>query len=177
MADRIAVAGDVSVLPRAACRGATGWKPLTQQRPHGLERRLVIGDHIELGAIAGGEEDAATGTRLNDACQCARHLMRAMRKPLAHIERRGAVVHPHDLDPHLCMTRHRNRSAPGCVNFSATYISRTAQKPAMLAKAARRPAQWRTTRTQTAQPRTTQVKIPHTICALATCKPPENCAP
>src|SRR6266487_226365 len=47
----------------------------------------------------------------------------------------------------------------------------------MLARAARRPAQWRTTRTQTAHPSTTQVKMPHTTCALATCRPPENCAP
>src|SRR2546430_13846920 len=47
----------------------------------------------------------------------------------------------------------------------------------MLARAARRPAQWRTTRTQTAHPSTTQVKMPQTTCALATCRPPENCAP
>ncbi len=95
MADRITVAGDVTVLPRAAChgRGATGWKPLPQQCPHGLKRRLVVGDQIELGAIAGGEQDAATGARRHHARQCARHLVRAMGEPLAHVERRGAVVH------------------------------------------------------------------------------------
>src|SRR2546421_660185 len=82
------------------------------------------------------------------------------------VEMRSPVVHADDLDApapgHVRLTRHRNRSAPGCVSLRATYTNSTAPKPAMLARAARRPAQWRTTRTQTAHPSTTHVKMPHT---------------
>src|SRR5258705_12183098 len=163
MANGIPIACDVPVLPRAANRGRPRGRPRAEQRPHRLERGLVVSDQIELGAIAGGKQDSRTRARCHDAGQRARHLVRAVRKTLAHVEWRGAVVHTDDLDPHLCMTRrHRNRSVPGCVSFRATYTRRTAPKPAMLASAARRPAQWRTTRTHTAQPSTTHVKTHQT---------------
>src|SRR6266550_827751 len=181
MADRVTVAGDVSEfagLPLPSARGTDG-QSLAEQRPHRLERRLVTRDQIELGAIAGGEQHATTRAGRHHARERARHFVRAVRKPLSHIQRRGPVVYTNDLDApsHRYGTRHRNRSAPGWVSFSATYTSNTAEKPAILASAARRPAQRRTTRTQTAQPSTTQVKMPHTIWALAAWRSPANCAP
>src|SRR2546428_2365165 len=169
------IARDIAVLARSA--GGDDRQPLPKQRPHRVECRFVVRNQIELRAVAGGKQHTTAGAGCHDPRQRARHFVCAMREALADVEWCRAVIHPHDLDPHLRMTRHRNRSAPGWVSFSATYTSSTAPKPAMLARAARRPAQWRTTRTQTAQPSTTHVKMPHTTCALATCRPPENCAP
>jgi len=59
MTNRITVAGDVPVVARIRRSRGTVWKPLTEQRPHGIERRLVVGDQIELRAIAGGEQNPA----------------------------------------------------------------------------------------------------------------------
>src|SRR6266545_2190771 len=117
MADRVTVAGDVSEfagLPLPSARGTDG-KPLAEQRPHRLERRLVARDQIELGAIAGGEQHPTTRAGRHDTRERTRHFVRAVRKPLSYIQRRGPVVYANDLDApsHLYVTRHRNRSAPG----------------------------------------------------------------
>ncbi len=121
MADRVAVAGNVPVFARASPCGSDG-QPLGEQRPHRLERRLVVGDQIELGPITGGKQHPTPGAGRHDTRKRARHFVRPVRKPLAHVERRGPVVYANDLDAtsHLRVTRHRNRPAPGWVSFSAT---------------------------------------------------------
>src|SRR6266550_539475 len=116
----VAVTRDVTVLARAG--GRRRRKSLAEQRPHRLERRLVVRDQIEFGPVAGGQQHPAAGAGSHHACQRARHFVRAMREALAHVEGRRAVIHAYDLDApaHLRLTRHRNRSAPGCVSLSAT---------------------------------------------------------
>jgi len=118
VADGIAVAGDIPVF--AGSISGFRRQPLAKQRPDGVERGLVIGDQIKLGAIARGEQHASARSRRQDLGERRRHLVRAVGEALAHIERRGAVIDPDHLDSQARMTRHRKRSAPGCVSFSAT---------------------------------------------------------
>src|SRR5919197_280372 len=57
MAHRLAIARNVSVLARPG-----GWicrEPLAEQRPDDIEGGLVVGDQVELGAIARREQHAA----------------------------------------------------------------------------------------------------------------------
>src|SRR5205814_1754042 len=172
---RLALVRDVAILPGTAARDAV--EPLTQQRPHGFQCRLVFRDEIKLGAITRGQQHAALRPCRHHARERGGHFVRAMSKALPHFERRGAMIDSEDLDAHAFAVTHKNRSAPGCTSLSATYTSRTAEKPAMLAKAARRPAQWRTTRTQTAQPSTTPSTLSATCRTNHAFRPAEGSAP
>src|SRR6267378_5191788 len=118
MTHGVTIAGDVAILPDTTRRSAG--KPLAEQRPDRLERRLVISDQVEFGAIASREQHAAAGTGGHHTGERARHLVGTVDEPFPYVERCGAMIHAQDLDPHLRMTRHRKRSAPGCVCLSAT---------------------------------------------------------
>src|SRR3989454_64222 len=172
MAHRIAIALGVAV--RAGV--ATTAQPLRQERPHDLRHGVVPLGEVEFRAIAGGEQHAAARARRQHPRERPRHFPGLVREPLAHLERRGAMIHAQNGDAHRLLTQ-RNRWVPGAASLSATYTSSTAVKLAMLANAARRPAQWRTTRTPTAHPKTTQVSIPHTTWAASTDAPPAYCTP
>src|SRR5947207_14176325 len=57
----VAVTRDVAVLARAG--GRRRRKALAEQRPHRLERRLVVRDQIEFGPVPGGQADPAACAR------------------------------------------------------------------------------------------------------------------
>src|SRR5437867_2247420 len=164
-------ASSLKILP-ATATAADGAEALGEDRPHGLRNRFPRLGEIEFGAVAGGEQHAASRARREHALERRRHVPGRVPKALPHLERRRPVVHPENRDAHGPAGAQRNRSVPGAVSFSARYTSRTAVKLAMLANAARRPAQCRTTRTPTAHPSTIHVSVPQTTWAESTEAPP-----
>ena len=120
MTDGVTVALDVTVFARGALSARAARKPFAEQRPHRFERGLVLRQQIELGAVTRGEQDAAARACCHHALERGGNLVRAMRKALAHIERRGPMVHAQDLDAHADVSGHRNRPTPGSTSFSAT---------------------------------------------------------
>src|SRR6266566_2643975 len=118
VANGLAIADDISVFSNST--GRRRRQALPEQRPNGLERGFLFADEIELGPIARREQDSTPRARRHYARQGAGDLVRAMRKPLAHVEWCGAVVDAEDFDAHAAVVAHRNRSTPGWASFSAT---------------------------------------------------------
>src|SRR2546430_449237 len=80
--------------------GAAGAKALRQQLPYGLGNGAARLREVELGAVTGGEQDPPARARAQPPPQGRRDFVRRVSEPLAHLERRRAVVHPQDRDAH-----------------------------------------------------------------------------
>ena len=98
---RLTIANDITVFARSA--GRRRGQALIEQRPDGFERGFLFRDEIELGAIASREEHPTLRTRCHHTRQRAGHFVRAMRKALAHVERRGTVVDAEHFDAHAAV--------------------------------------------------------------------------
>src|SRR5207245_2900548 len=87
-----AAEGAVAVRVPELARAATLDQPLGEEGPHYLGHRVARFGEIELRAVAGREQHAAARARGEDAPKRPRHLAGGVREPLAHLERRRAMV-------------------------------------------------------------------------------------
>jgi len=117
VANGLAIADDIAVFSYST--GGRRRQALAEQRPNGFERGFLFADEIELGRLQ--VESSTPPWRPPPSHAPARWgLVRAVRKALAHVERRGAVVNAEDFDAYAAVIGHRNRSTPGWASFSAT---------------------------------------------------------